>query len=454
MQTELAIPGPRTGSAFPWLGALIGLAAVTLGFVLFSFDSALHVFLALAGVACVGVLLLFPELALALYVVVGDVKGDPRLGALFPVDLTVALGVILVAGIGLNCVRKKRIVAMPPVYFLFLALLFLMVASLSYTPVLDAGIEKLARFLTVTGIVIVAPFFVLTTPEAMRRFLLGFGIAGFAICVYSLGSLGGDERLVTPSSNTIGLGHIACAVIVLIWFGLVVRCSFPKRMFTYALLLVPAVALLGSGSRGPAIALAVVILASLFYWRWLVIDLCCVAAAGLVAFPFLHIPASSIEYLGSLVRSRSATALLSFRGELFDYGWQLLQQHPLAGAGLQGFRYYSPNPGIYNWPHNIFLEIGCELGIPAALIVLAIFVAAVRDALLQLKDRSSPYETLSRVAAALLVVGIINATNTGDINSDRSTWLFVSLVFTVRGYLGKSIAAERPQAVAIRTMPA
>jgi len=454
MQTSLPIPGLDTGRPFssPW--ALLVLASATLGFLLFSFDSAPHVLLALAGLVCVGVLLMYPELALALYVVVGDVKGDPRVGSLVPVDLTVALGVILVAGMGLNFLRKKRIITMPPVYFLFLALLVWMAVSLSYTPVLDAGIEKLARFLTVTGIVIVAPFFVLGTPETMKRFLLGFGIAGFGICAYSLGSLGGDERLVTPSSNTIGLGHIACAVIVLIWFGLVVRCSFPKRMFTYALLLVPAVALLGSGSRGPAIALAVVILASLFYYRWQVIDVCCVAAAGLVAYPFLHIPASSIEYLGSLVRSRSATALLSFRGELFDYGWQLLQQHPLIGAGLQGYRYYSPNAGIYNWPHNIFLEVGCELGIPAALVVLAIFVTAVRDAVMQLKDGPSPVATLSRVAVALLVIGIINATNTGDINSDRSTWLFVSLVFTVSGYRGKSTAAERSQVVPMRAMPA
>ncbi|MGH9679723.1 MAG: O-antigen ligase family protein, partial [Candidatus Acidiferrales bacterium] len=91
-----------------------------------------------------------------------------------------------------------------------------------------------------------------------------------------------------------------------------------------------------------------------------------------------------------------------------------------------------PNPGLYNWPHNNFLEIACELGLPALLIALAIFGTAVRDAIRQLRDTASPYFSFSLIAAALLLTGILNSTNTGDINSDRLTWLFVTLVFVVQ----------------------
>jgi hypothetical protein len=49
-------------------------------------------------------------------------------------------------------------------------------------------------------------------------------------------------------------------------------------------------------------------------------------------------------------------------------------------------------------------------------------------------------------------VGIVNATNTGDINSDRSTWLFLSLVFVVRG-LHDHQQAKAPQPQAIETQP-
>ena len=434
MEHKLTIGASRASNLPFASGAALLIAALVAGFALFAFDAPLPTLLVLAGATAVAALLLCPELALALYVVVGDVKGDDRVASLFPVDLTLALGAILVAGIVLNFLRKKRMVPMPPAYFLFLALVALMAASLAYTPVLDAGLEKLARFLTVTGIVIVAPFFLLGTPQAMKRFLIAFSVAAFSICAFSLANLGGSERLVTPSNNTIGLGHIACALIALIWFALVARFSFPQRMFTYLLLTVPAVALLGSGSRGPAVALGIVILGSLFFYRHLLLDFVCLTILGIIAVPFLHIPASAFEYMGSLIRSRSITALLSFRGELLDYGWTLLQQHPLVGAGMQGYRYNSPNAAVYNWPHNIFLEVACELGIPAGLLVLALFVAALRESIHQLKDLASPVATLSQVAAALLLIGIVNATNTGDINSDRSTWLFLSLVFVVRGY--------------------
>jgi O-antigen ligase len=405
-----------------------------------------------AGSVVVAMLLAYPELALALYVVIGDVKGDERVASLVPVDLTLGLGAVLVAGMLLNWLRGKRLFPMPREYFLLLALVAMMGASLSYTPVMDAGMEKLARFLSVTGIVIVAPFFVLGSAEAMRRFLVGFGCAAFVICAYSLTSLGGPDRLVTPSSNTIGLGHIACGLVVLIWFGLMPRLIFPKRMLFYPVLAIALVSLVGSGSRGAAIALGATIAISVFYYRRLLGDLACLAGIFLALLPFVHIPDASFEYLGTLTNSENLKALLYFRAELLDYGWNLLRAHPLLGVGIQGFRYYSPNAGIYNWPHNIFLEIGCELGLPAAAIMLLLFALAIREAIRQVNDHTRPFPMFSQIAAALLVVGIVNGTNTGDINSDRSTWLFLSLVFAVRGLRSAAESRGRvPLLVAART---
>jgi O-antigen ligase len=381
------------------------------------------------GAAGVAVLLSYPELALALYVVIGDLKGDERVASILPVDLTLALGAIILLGIGLNSFRGKRMVPMPVSFFSYIALIALMVASLAYTPVFDAGLEKVGRFLTVTGLVIVAPFFILTTPQALKRFFAGFAVIAFLICGYSLTQLGGSERLVTPSSNTIGLGHVACSLILLIWFIAMPRLSFFKRTLAYPLLAVPLMALIGSGSRGAAIALGAAILMSLFLYRQFVADLLALTVLGFAAIPFLNIPEASFEYLGTLANFRSVDNLLNFRVELLGYGWQLLQKHPLIGVGIQGFRYHSLNAGLYNWPHNIFLEIGCELGIPAVLIVCIIFGSAIREAFRQMRDVSSPYLTFSYVTAALLLVGIVNSLNTGDINSDRSTWLFISLIF-------------------------
>lgn len=424
--------------------AILG-CSLALGLLLACFSGGPAKFLeAAVGVLGLIVLLIYPELALALYVVIGDVKGDDRVASLLPVDLTLALGAILAAGICLNFLRGKRMSAMPPVYLLFVALVALMTASLSYTPVFSAGLEKLGRFLTVTGIAIVAPFLVIGTPQAMKRFLAGFGTVAFAICGWSLSGLSGSARLATPSDNTIGLGHIGCGLILLIWFAILPRYQFPKRVLAYLLLGVPAIAMIGSGSRGPVIACAIVILLSpLFHRRRLLSDLACIGGLGLAAIPFVRIPASAIDYLGTLVHGESAGSVLDFRSDLLDYGWKLLQKHPLIGTGIQGFRYYSPNPELYKWPHNIFLEIACEIGIPAALIACAIFGSAILEACRLLRHASAPHFALSQVAAALLFAGLINGTNTGDINSDRATWLFVSLVFVVRSIQRSPIEHSR-----------
>ncbi len=438
-----------------WLaGVFILVVSLAAGAAIFSVGATPGKFACAAGcVAALGTLLLWPELALALYVVIGDVKGDERIASLLPYDLTLALGAVLAAGIALNLLRGRRWVAVPPVYFLFIPLVSMMTASLFYTPVFDAGLEKLGRFLCVTSIAIIAPFFLLGTPQAMKRFLVGFAAIAFAICAWSLQSLGGSDRLVTPSDNTIGLGHIACALILLIWFAVIPYVSFPWRLLAYGLLAVPTLALIGSGSRGPAIACSVVILIGLILDRRRWLDVGVLAAVGLAALPLANIPGSSIDYLATLFGSQSVGALMSFRGDLLDNGWAILQQHPLFGIGIQGFRYGSPNPALYNWPHNIFLEIACELGIPAALVACAIFASAIRESLRELKDRFANHFPLAQIAAALLLVGIINGTNTGDINSDRSTWLFLSLVFVVRRFRipseeRREVVVKAPRAIA------
>jgi putative inorganic carbon (HCO3(-)) transporter len=423
-----------SGREFPIRSSLIAALAVMAGVGIVFTAMNPRALLYLVAAASVVTLLAYPEFALALYVIVGDVKGDDRVAALLPFDWTVAIGVILAAGILLNSIRGKRIASMPPVYFLLGAFTLWMAASLAYTPSFDGGIEKFGRFLTVTGIVIVAPFFVLGTAAAMKRFLVAFGVVSFAICSYALIGLGSDDRLVSPSDNTIGLGHVACALVMLLWFAAIPRDRWPLRLLSYGLLSVPIIALIGSGSRGSAIACALAILLSLYFCRQRIVDFLLISVAGLAAIPFLSIPQSSISYLAPLVQTGGVNALLDFRSDLLSYGWRLLREHPLIGSGIAGFQYSSPNPAVYKWPHNIFLEVACELGIPALLLVIAFFCTAARESWEQLQSDVAVCGTLPQLAAAWLLLGVVNGLNTGDINSDRTTWLFASIVFVVGSY--------------------
>jgi|GEM_PF-2101160 len=425
--------------------AAVAAGALAISFLLFAaFGDASTFAKALIAAGGLLVLLLYPEFALAAFMVIGDLKGNERIASLFPCDLTLAAGLIVAAGIALNLVRNKRIAPLPPVYFLFLALAGMMTASLLYTPNVSAGLDKLTLFLTFTALAIVGPFFVLSDARALKRFLWCFGSVAYVICIASLAGLGGADRLVTPSDNTIGLGRMACILAAIIWCAAVAGAPLRKRVFAYAALAVPLIAMIGAGSRGPVVAFALVVLASLLFDRRLILDVAALGTAGIAALPFARIPESSFAYLGLLTKAQSLHGLLDFRANLLAFGWILVRQHPLIGAGLGGFRYSSPNPGLYKWPHNIFLELACELGIPAALIGLMIFGGAIRESVRQLRDAASPYFQLSVIAAALLCIGGVAAVTTGDINSDRSIWLFVSLVFVIRAYRQQDATAGAP----------
>lgn len=413
-----------------WIFFLAGVPA----FLVFSLQRSPFAILAIAAAAFAAALLLrYPEFALALYVVIGDIKGDNRISSLIPADLTLAVGALLLAGVLLNLLRGRQPLPLPRVYFLFLPLVIWMLASLSYTPVFPAGADKLARFITVTGVVIVTPFFVLTTTQTMKHFLLGFSVCAFAICAYSLTGLGGEERLASPSDNTIGLGHVACSLFLVLWFLLVARLPMPRHLFAYPLLAVPTLAVVGSGSRGPVLALLLVVAISIYYHHRLLADFALLAFSGVLLAPFAGLPQASLDYLGSVFRCHNLSDVVASRADLVSFAWDLLKQHPFIGVGLEGYRYHSLNAGVYKWPHNIFLEVACELGLPVFLLMAAIFCVALRESFLQLRRRSNPFPILSQLTAGLLLAGIINATNTGDINSDRLTWLFVTLVFVVLG---------------------
>ena len=121
----------------------------------------------------------------------------------------------------------------------------------------------------------------------MKRFLTGFSVVAFVICAYSLNSLGGSDRLVTPSSNAIGLGHIACGLILNYLVRRFCRSrDFSKRMMLYPVLAVPAVALIRCRSRGAAMALGFVLLISVMFHRQLLLDLGCMSGNWSLVLPF------------------------------------------------------------------------------------------------------------------------------------------------------------------------
>lgn len=126
-------------------------------------------------------------------------------------------------------------------------------------------------------------------------------------------------------------------------------------------------------------------------------------------------------------------------------GLRLTIEHPLLGVGIGGYPASSPNPSLYNWPHNVFAEIGAEMGIPSALAFIILVTAAFWESVKQLTNPSFSHKRFSRAVLAFLILGFVELSNMGDINIVRDMWLYMSLPFVVGGFVVTSPGQEPPK---------
>ena len=387
------------------------------------------------GLTCWFLLTKFPEIALGCLMVVGTFKGAPQLEG-STIDLTVVLVLALVWSMARACLRRE-LIPLPKEFLLYFPILFMMLLSLLYTPNLSGGIDKTARFFIIGGVAILGPFAVLTTPARLRRFFYTLLMAGIIASAASLPMLGGRERLTTPGGDTIQLGHVAAVGIAIVWFGLMPGRKIMVRVILYGCITLLAVALVGSGSRGPIIGIGAVILISIWHRRHvgftvpqLLFDFAFLVGMGILLLPFIPIPEESTNYLGQLLTFKNATTFLGPRAGLLQLGWKLTLEHPLTGVGIGGFP--TLYTGIGNWPHSIPLELGSELGLIAALSFCCLVFVALMTAFKEFVSEDESLQSLRNLMFCFVVIVTISMLNTGNLNDNRQLWPALSLPFLLR----------------------
>lgn len=394
------------------------------------------------GILIIGTILLvllikYAEVTLAFFFLVGLFKGDPRLSST-PVDLTIVVGALVALAVVLRLIINRQALSLPTEYFLYLPLICLMVLSLFYTPDFSAGLEKTLRFVFLTGLGIVAPFLLFDSPIKISRFMITMLGGGILLAVNSLFMLGGQERLVSPSGLNTELGS-ACAVgIVVIWGLLFPGWSFFKRLLLYPVLGLLVVGMIGSGGRLANASAVICVIISIFFCRKLFRDALVMGGMGLLALPFVFIPDASYEYLRSLAHPPEA---MGTRSGLMELGISLMGEHPLLGVGIQGYRYHTPNPVTYNFPHNIFLELGSEMGALAAVIFLGILIYSFREIAKQLTNPVTKHDPLVHTVFLLMIFVFLDSMVSGDINDLRFMWFVLGLPYVLRALYPKYLSS-------------
>lgn len=385
-----------------------------------------------------------PELLLVIFVAIGPLKatdiGDWWTGRMAGfgestptvTDLTLLAAMALVAGLCLSLWRHRHeefIVPRPALGFIGIAVLLLLGVPVSPAP--DAGLAKALMFVGLGSLAFFAPLVIVRTRTSLYRTLALLAALAVAVGFSAETPDRSEGVLVLPGADNqiqlgllLGLGVVSIVGYLwpassgasrLIWllpvgFLLVKLFSAGGRSALVGTLLACAVALgllVVSGRRNRLAALALV----------------GVLAAFLPAAWVMSGPAVKDRYLTTVADLRGGAGLDAGgadRGALADSAVEVFAANPL-GAGTGAY----PALTGYEWPHNIVLELGSELGIfgVAALIALVGGIAVT----LRRAARSPTLRCEVIGVGGLLLLPLTVAFSSFDLNGNRTLWFACGL---------------------------
>jgi len=124
----------------------------------------------------------------------------------------------------------------------------------------------------------------------------------------------------------------------------------------------------------------------------------------------------------------SGGASSSGRIDRFSSAFEMISESPLMGKGLGSFPIYFNEYDVPDYPHNMIIEILAEIGI-VGLMAFSIFfvISLIRIVNLhRIHKRFIP--TLGMVTVGLFIYYLANAMVSGDINSNRALYVFMSIM--------------------------
>ena len=377
-----------------------------------------------------------PLALFALYLVIGLFKEEAVVKSL-PVDATLALGLLLALVCGARLVTG-RVRSVPYGFALTIAVVALSLAvSLGWTSAHSYGSQKVTTYLTVTMLAIGAPFFLFERWEDLRRFFTWTVVVAVPVALLALAHPSVDTGRLA-GDNTIGTSRLLCTAALILVLGALgrSRLRLPAAAVAAGFIAVAAAV----GSRGPilsfGLALAVTLAAWLLRVPRNVAPVLAIAAASIAVVPFVSLPATSSERLSEAARDPAAAFRADDRYFLVQQAFQLIDRHPIRGAGVGAFTTVNATA---KWPHNMFLELWSELGLAALLVVAAAIVAALVG-LFRLAWRLPTHgreQELVYILLAVFVFNVLAVQVSGNINDNRDFWGMLAIVsLVVAGGIG------------------
>jgi O-antigen ligase len=241
---------------------------------------------------------------------------------------------------------------------------------------------------------------------------------------------------ISSEENPIQLGRESAGGLMAATYLLLSARRRRTRWIAAALSPLLAISLLAAGSRGPVLGALVGMLtlialsarSRIARRRLVTVALAGVAAAILAA---QLVPGGSLQRSLSFLSGSGSGLSSNGRYVIWSEAWHLVTAHPFAGVGTGSFWAVD---GIEVYPHNLFLEVGSELGL-LGLCLLIWFLASTTFALVRAqRGRWAPDRLQLALVAAYFAAALTNAMFSGDLPTNSGLWLASGLAIgcTVR----------------------
>lgn len=382
------------------------------------------------------------EVIFALFLTAGQFKADPRVEWL-PIDLTLLTA--LATTVFVICGFLKGQLRLPMSLFILLGFYFLFLPTMFWTDWNSYAIEKTTRFFTLTLLATVAPLFLVRSRNEFFRLLNALALVGGIMTIDGLLSLITQGEMIAArlttnqltafGANPIGFGR--AIGITLLW----VAVLGVERRLNYLLALsvigALAVALLGSGERGPlfgTLATLVVVLAlgtrermaSRMAWVFMI----AVVGGLAVRLSLPLIPAISIFRIETFLDGTLGSSGLA-RFQAFNLALQSIRENPL-GIGLGGFAIKSSLwiRSARQFPHNILLETLLEGGWLAGIYLICLILLALRKVGALVFHKAWAPEAIGLFVILLFL--LMNDMVSGELNDSKALLAFVGMAIGLR----------------------
>ncbi|HYT19821.1 MAG TPA: O-antigen ligase family protein [Candidatus Polarisedimenticolia bacterium] len=425
-------------------------------------------------------LLNFPEVSFALFVNAGMYKADEALESYTKhVDLTLLFLAISLCGILWNLIKGRLSLRLPSRQLLipYVVVVVLAAISLAFTLAPIYAGEKFARLAILTTSAFIFPALLFQDSKRIGRFFGTYVILTLAMVFavlfndrLQLGVYGQQEAF---GSGYLGLGSVTSqGTLILLTYFLFRTKSVWGRLLVFVVAIIDAFGIFVSGARGSAIAFLVA-LGVLFIWsityslrrlpgqhnlnrrspKALIVLGVFVVTVAISIWVFRDYFVTILARTEDLVYS--ASVVENERVDMYHKSLQFLatSSRSLYGLGLGGWSmfYYGFDAPRGGFPHNLFLEVGVELGWPGLISFGLMLYAAFRAGVIAL-ERSSPGQFPISIGVMTLFVYMCGYSSFhGDINDCRQLFLWMCAIDIAR--MKSPESPERTSSVQRRSLP-